>query len=536
MTRFCRALILFALPVAACTKAPPPTPRDAARPGRFEMGWDPRTGRGKVVEHNDNGDRLATCFHCGYPGYTGGLIIGNYGGPGMGLYPRVPVRGFTEINVFCAQDESIWDQDEDVEYTYGWSENFGDGPDGKRLDFVRGEVLANDGHEVALASENAGGCYRVNKIAYTREGWRAWIIATRVTNRCDHPVRFHFHSGDDPWIGRYASSDGDVGYTQGGLVNKERAFVAGALTVGGLYDLGNSELGQADTGFSNQANYFALDPALPLPDFSAIANRFAHTPAEVDPDKPLDNKTMTALNLGWRDLVLAPHESFHTAMALGLAETGSPGALPRVPPLGDAAWSRWRQHLPVHAAEDDPRFAAERVVMDVQEDAVTVDADYVIENTSSASVGIGIAYPILVAPDRPAPGEVLVDGKPRPVEDDSPGRVRVTFPLSLSAKSIKTFHIRYRQPLRGHQAVYLVTSALAWRHPIDRAVFEVRYPRHFKGATLSFPPLLRREAGDRVVLLATMQPFKPDHEVVLRWSPPRKTRGSGHPPVSGRSD
>jgi hypothetical protein len=32
-----------------------------------------------VVENKDNGDRLITCFHCGYPEYTGGLVIGNYG-------------------------------------------------------------------------------------------------------------------------------------------------------------------------------------------------------------------------------------------------------------------------------------------------------------------------------------------------------------------------------------------------------------------------------------------------------------------------
>ena len=525
MNRVCCVLLITALAALACAKRTLPAKPDAgSRRARFEMGWDPATGRGKVVENKDNGDRLATCFHCGYPGYTGGLVIGNFGGTGMGLYPHAPIRGYSEINVFCAQDESIWDRDEDVEYTYGWSENFGDGPDGKRLEYKRGQVLIHDGYQVALASENAGGCYRVRKIAITQEGWSAWIIATQVTNQCDHPVRFHFYSGDDPWLGRYASSDGDVGYTQDQIVRKERSFVAGAFTAGGLYDLGNSELGQDDKGFSNQADYFALDPALPLPDFTAIANRFAHTAAEVHPDKPLDNKTMTALNMGWRNLALAPGESFHTAMALGLAETGTPGSLPRVPSLGDEAWSRWRRWQPAHAAEDEPRFAAERVVLDVEDDAVTVDADYVIENTSNAAVGMGIAYPILVSVDRPAPQEVLVDGKSLPVTDDSPGRVKVTFPLSLAEHAIKTFHIRYRQPALARQAVYLVTSALTWRHPIDRAVFEVRYPSRFSGASLSYPVLDRREVGDRTVLLATRQPFKPDREVVFRWAPKHSSR------------
>ena len=100
----------------------------------------------------------------------------------------------------------------------------------------------------------------------------------------------------------------------------------------------------------------------------------------------------------------------------------------------------------------------------------------------------------------------------------------MTFPLSLAEHAIKTFHIRYRQPALARQAVYLVTSALTWRHPIARAVFEVRYPSRFSGASLSYPVLDRREVGDRTVLLATRQPFKPDREVVFRWAPKHSSR------------
>jgi hypothetical protein len=524
MRRVPRFHLFLALLSAACAKATPPTVPDARpRSARFEMGWDPATGRGKVIERRANGDSLAICFHCGFPGYTGGLVIGNYGAPGMGFYPRVPIRGYSEINVFCAQDESIWDLADEAEYTYGWSENFGDGRDGKRLAYVAGRVLASDEHEVVLSSTNAGGCYEVHKTAYTKEDWNAWIIATQVRNRCAHPVRFNFFSGDDPWLGHYASSDGDVGYTPDGILRRERSFVAGDFVAGGLYDLGNSELGQNEAGFSNQANYFALDPGLRLPDFAAFANRFAHTPDEVDRNRPLDNKTMTALNLGWRNLALAPGESFHTAMALGLAVTGIPGDIPRIPALGDDAWSHWRRHQPIHPPAFEPRFAAERVILDVDETSLRVDADYVIANTSPASVGIRIDYPILVAADRPAPQAVLVDGNRVPVATDRPGRVRAEFPLSLPEQSIRTFHIRYRQRLRGHQATYLVTSARSWRHPIDRAVFEIRYPARFRGVTLSYPVLDRRTQNGVTTLIATLQPFEPDREMVLRWAPsPRR--------------
>ena len=131
IARFAPALFVAAI---SCGKATPASQPDAqsTRP-RFGLEWSPASGRGSVTETLANGDTLATCFHCAYPGYTGGLVIGSYGASGMAFHPHEPIRGYSEINVFCAQDESIWDLDEEAEYTYGWSENFGDGPDGKPL-------------------------------------------------------------------------------------------------------------------------------------------------------------------------------------------------------------------------------------------------------------------------------------------------------------------------------------------------------------------------------------------------------------------
>jgi hypothetical protein len=439
----------------------------------------------------------------------------------MGLYPRKPLRGYNAINVFCAQDESIWDLDEQAEYTYGWSENFGTGPDGQRLEYVRGRVLENDQTQVVLESENAGGCYRVSKVALTHAEWRYWIIATRIQNRCAHPVRFHFHSGDDPWIGRYASSDGDVGWTPTELVRREKGFGAGQFIAGGLYDLGNSELGQTDAGFSNQANFFALDPALPLPDFSAFANRFAHNETEIDVNKPLDNKTMTALNMGWRNRTLAPLQSMDMTMALGLATTGEPGTIPRLPPMDDDSWSTWRRFLQPAPSSGDVHFAAERVELDVVEGQVTVRAEYHLSNPSANAQGLRIAYPILISRERLAPEEVMVDDHPLPVILGDPGQVAAQFPITIPAHGIRSFRVRYQQRLLGHQAVYLVTSALRWPRPIDRAVFVISHPANWRNVVLSYPILNRETANGKTTLIATMQPFRPDREISLRWAPPR---------------
>jgi hypothetical protein len=501
----------------------PRRPDGSARPvspPRFTVGWSPATGKGDVVQRLPSGDLLRTCFHCQYPGYTGGLVIGNMNGSGMGLYPAQPLRGFKSINVFCAQDESIWDRDEQAEYSYGWSENFGTGADGQRLEYVGGRILAHDDRQVVLASENAGGCYRVFKIALTRADWRYWVIATRIENRCQRPVRFDFWTGDDPWIGLYASSEGDVGWTPAGLIRHETGFGLGRFTAGGFYDLGNAAAGEQPGRFSNQANFFALDPALPLPDFAGFANRFAHRENEIEHRRPLDNQTMTALNLGWRNQVLPPGASMDTALALGLAETGEPGDIPRLPATGDEPWASWRSFLKTPAPSGRPLFASERVELQLDEGRLTVVGVYHVRNPSSDAQTVSIDYPILVSRDSLAPTAVLVDGRPLTVSETAPGRVSVRFPIELGPHDLRSFAIRYEQRLLARAASYLVTSARTWPAPLDRAVFVVDHPARWRKVRVSYPVRSREIRDGRRILTLVEQPFLPDREVTVRWAAP----------------
>ncbi len=492
---------------------------------RFQIGWSPTTGRGDVVERLASGDLLRTCFHCGYPGYTGGLVIGNLNGSGMGFYPAKPLRGFRSINVFCAQDESIWDLDEKAEYSYGWSENLGTGPDGRRLEYVGGRILEQDDDHVVLASENAGGCYRVFKVAVAEAERRYWTIATRIQNRCERPVRFDLWTGDDPWIGNYASSEGDVGWTPAGLVPNERVFGIGRFTAGGFYDLGAA--GEKRGSFSNQANFFALDPALALPDFAAFANRFAHAAKDVDARRPLDNQTMTALNLGWRARTLAPGASMDMAMALGLAHTGDGPAgeaetTPRLPRISDADWSSWRRFMKLPSQQ--VLFASERVALHLEDGELAVDAVYHLHNPSESEQAVSIEYPILTSRTSPAPASITVDGEALAVDAPPTGPAAARFQRSMPARSLRSFAIRYRQRLLGQSAAYMVTSARRWPQPLERAVFVVDHPAAWRKVRVSYPVRHRETRNGRTTLLMVEQPFLPDREVTVRWTAPSAER------------
>ena len=496
-----------------------------ASPERLDQNWDPETGKGVVIHHLAGGDMLSTCFHCGYPGYTGGLLIGNYGGLGLGFYPKQPIRGFQSINVFCAQDESIWDRDEHKEYTYGWSENFGTGPDGVRLEYTRGRVIEPGPDRVILESENAGGCYRVRKIAMTRKETRFWVVATRVTNRCQRPVHFDFFTGDDPWIGTYHSAEGDVGWTSDGIVRREKLFRRGEFLAGGMYDLGNRESGEQEFGYSEQANFFLLDPGLPLPDLAAYANSFAHDERDIDPKHVLVKTKMIALNLGWRERMLLPNEGFTAAFAMGLADPGlarSPGypAMPALPEVTDDDWSSWRKYLGdgrVEQSGDDIAFVSERVELKLSARDLHVIGQYRLLNRGRGSTGFQIAFPILVDASHPAPGEVLVDGQAVPIVRSGRGTVEARFPMSIGPNGLKRFVVDYVQSHADRKAAYVVTTANLWAEPLVHASFVVSYPRSLGKVSLSYPPDRVTAKGDRVEALIIRQPFVPNREFEMRW-------------------
>lgn len=487
---------------------------------QFELNWNPENGQGQVVQNFPAGDLLRVCFHCAYRGYSGGLIIGSYNSSGFGFSPARPIHGFKKINVFCAQDESIWDLDEKREYSYGWSENFGTGSDGERLNYIRGRILDKGPVQIVLQSENSGGCYRVIKVAYSRLNARWWILATRIINNCSHDIKFDFYSGDDPWLGTYRSSDGDVGWTPAGIIRTETLFGIGQFTEGGLYDLGNQALGQKEGSFSNQANFFKLDPATILPDQAIFANSFAHSVKDIDPNRVLDNRTMTALNLGWTGQQLKPGKGLTLAWAMGLAETDFPGQTPRTPLITDEDWSVWRKYLKEgNPASSAPavEFAAERVEIEIQKGLMQVRGSYYLRNRHQSATTIGIGYPVLTSPECSPPSFLLINGHKIPVKIKSDKLVIGYFPRQLPPSSLTEFQVGYSQNLSGRQAAYMVTSAHTWPTPITRTVFVIRYLRSLGDVSISYPVKEIRTVGDWMEKLLVFQPFQPDRELVIKW-------------------
>ena len=465
-----------------------------------------------------DGDRYELCLHCKYPGYAGGLWVGSQDGSGFLWVPAKPPEGFPSLNLFCAQDESIRDEDEGLEYDAGWSENLGRGDDGVRLEYRGGAVVSDGsgGGDLVLRSVNGRGCHEVTKLLLWPRGVGYVVVSTTLRNVCDHPKRLSFYTGDDPWIGRYKTSDGDVGWTAAGLVRTEAAIDPTTFRHGGLYDLGNALLGQSSAPFSNVASFIALDPTLPPPSVVLFANAFAHDPAEVDPSRPLDNRSMTALNIGWRGVVLEPGGALRVRYALGRATSGEPGTTPTIPEIPRRHWQLDEAVSggKVGAGRRGPlplRFESETIHVSLDPPLLRVEAEYVFRNRLTAPYAGTMFYPFPLDEEHPYPTEVEVDGAPFHRHERG-----LLWRLHVPPLAEARVRVRYTQPTRSQEARYILTSTSRWGEPLAHAEYRVDWPAALEGVTVSYEGEQTVEEGRRVLRFAR-DDFQPERDIVVSW-------------------
>lgn len=499
--------------------AKPPSP--VSRPSPFAVEWNPDQGRGRVIQTMANGDRYVLCLQCRYPGYSGGLWAGSMSESGLLWIPAIPIPGFKALNIFCAQDESIFDEDEKLEIDSGWSENFGRGDDGLSFDYVEGQIVQHAPQkDLILRSVNRRDCYELTRHLLWPLGKAYLVISTSIRNLCDHPKHFSFWTGEDPWIGRYKSSDGDVGWYSGGIVNKETFIEGKNFKYGGLYDLGNELLGQQSKDFSNVADFIALDPAQPPPDAVFFANSFAHKMSDIDTNRPLDNKSLTAFNLGWTGIKLKAGEKWRLHYVLGRALSARPGEagvgdLPSIPEIGRDEWD-FVEKLKRKRANGDRnaspiRFVAETIKMTVEPPLMRIDATYTFKNRSGRKRMANMFYPFLIDETHPYPEKIDVEGAPFRKHESG-----VIWKLKIGVDAEKTVAVSYTQRCNDGKATYILTSTHVWEEPLADALYEVRWPEGLKNARLSLEGEVSVAEGYKVLRTHRKQ-FMPDRDLVFEW-------------------
>ena len=197
---------------------------------------------------------------------------------------------------------------------------------GSKLLFgTQDDLIIKSSHSVELA----GVPVRIDRYLIYNSGNRYFHLVNRLTNAGSRPVTYHYIYGDEPWIGDFGSSKGNVGWTRDRIYTYEAAINPALHDFIGMYDLGNEVIGERKGGYTGLANFIEWQGA-ERPDFAYFANQ---TGRRVDEAKriPLAHDTNRLMMVQWADRTLAPGQSRTMILAIGMTGPVVAGGMPVKP-------------------------------------------------------------------------------------------------------------------------------------------------------------------------------------------------------------
>lgn len=198
--------------------------------------------------------------------------------------------------------------------------------------FLGSEKVENGDDKLILKSSHIayvdGAPFAVDRIAYFKAGEPYFILEMKIKNIGDNIAGFFYVYGDEPWLGDYGYSEGDVGWTKDGLILTEKQIDPKKYNFVGLYDYGNELIGETHN-FTNMANFIEWEPKNP-PTTVYFANQFG----SVDERKPLAHQLNRVVSLQWGPIYLKPNEIYNLKFAVGMA-IGNPSLKLPMKPIVD---------------------------------------------------------------------------------------------------------------------------------------------------------------------------------------------------------
>jgi hypothetical protein len=193
-------------------------------------------------------------------------------------------------------------------------------------------IRENDGKELTIESRHrvmlAGVPLDMQRFLFYTSGNRYVVLETEITNRGTAATSLQYLYGDEPWIGNFGSSAGDIGWTESELLLTEREIDVTRNTFIGMFDYGNPLAGEART-FTGIANFIEWDRES-RPDKAYVSN-FSGGTLHGPKLMPLMSPTNRFIGLQWGPRVLNPGESLSFTIAVGMADTNLKTGMPVKP-------------------------------------------------------------------------------------------------------------------------------------------------------------------------------------------------------------
>lgn len=321
--------LLWGMPLYPFRNVVTSSSQPAERDSRIDFRWEKKKGCGFIRNSWRDGRKLVINlgrFREGNGKRTSGLFIGG------GLPPSDPdyrflnndATGMTFYNgqrwyhIWCNVNEGLLSPSSPFQPSYpsDW-------------EFKGSWVRENDGTDLTIESRHslvlAGVPLKLQRLLFYRSGDRHVILTTEISNAGSVPASFVYLYGDEPWIGDFGSSAGDVGWTEKELLLTERDIDLKRNSFIGMFDYGNPLAGEIHN-FSGAANFIEWDKDIP-PDKAYVSNFSGGTMQGKKP-MPLTSNSNRFIGLQWGPLTINPGESFHFSIAVGMAdndpETGMP--------------------------------------------------------------------------------------------------------------------------------------------------------------------------------------------------------------------
>jgi hypothetical protein len=154
-------------------------------------------------------------------------------------------------------------------------------------------------------------------------------LVTSFKNIGSAPTAFAYIYGDEPWVGDYGSSAGNIGWLEDRIILTEAGIDTSRYTYAGMFDYGNPLAGENSEFYTKKANFIEWLPES-RPDIAFFANQFVSY-APIEKQVPLNSKDSRVIALKWGPKVLQPGKSFAFTIIVGMADSDPITGMPVKP-------------------------------------------------------------------------------------------------------------------------------------------------------------------------------------------------------------
>ncbi len=280
--------------------------------------WDEKNGEGYVRNYLAGGKQLLvnfSRFKDEFGNEAAGLFVG--GGLPRNVEEDDTVKmsatgmayhdGVRWYHIWCSANEAIFSYELEGKIPSSWK-YLGS----KVIQHSESDLILESNHEVMIDNVPL----RIDRRVAFKAGEIYFILTFSIKNVGIVPVTYYYLYGDDPWLGNYGSSGGNVGWSSDGLYYFVGRLDTKKYHYAGYFDFGNSAIGQGHdfTKTANFIEWFGDDEP-----FVYFSNGPYDIPPLSDEKIPL-NSNARFIGINWGPQTLQPNQSATYTLAIGMAD------------------------------------------------------------------------------------------------------------------------------------------------------------------------------------------------------------------------